>query len=124
MHTQKVLAAVDKGTRIALNKSGAWVRTVARRSLKYGKGKADPGKIPKLHTKPSPLRQLILYAYDPTAKEVVVGALEFKGKGAKLLEHGGTSDEGHVYRGNPFMKPALEVSKDKLADFMKGVVKP
>ena len=85
-----VQSAIDKGTRRALSKFGAFVRQRARTSIRKKKGVSDPGQPPHSHL--GLLRKGILFAFDPRAKSVVIGPVPTsKATGApELLEKGGT----------------------------------
>jgi hypothetical protein len=75
----------------------------------------------------SPLKDLIYFAFDPVRESVVVGPMEFKSRKNRsykvpaILEGGGTvtgitpagKTEQRKYRGNPFMKPALDKEMPK-----------
>lgn len=67
----KVRSAVDKGTRQALSKFGAFVRQRARTSIRKRKGVSQPGQPPFSHK--GILRRGILFGFDPVAKSVVIG---------------------------------------------------
>lgn len=108
---QKVQRAVDKKSRTALSRTGGFVRTAVRRSMKkapkkrtksgrmskaYQKFQGETGP-PRWHTKG--LKNNIFFFYDPRQKSVVIGPRPFRststGKpsrrksGASLLEFGG-----------------------------------
>lgn len=104
---------VEKMKLRAMRKFGAYVRTVAQRSLRYAKNKhSKPGEPPKVHTTAnysrlkinkktgkavrkalSPLRDLIFFSFDQSRDSVVIGPIGFKTKNRvpvpQLLEHGG-----------------------------------
>ena len=111
--SDKVLRAAEKGTLRGLSKCGAFVRTEAKNSLKYGEKSATPGTPPKVKrgrltrtTKKkdgttairsvSPLKELIYFAYDAGSKSVVVGPADFRSRASTryrvptVLEQGGT----------------------------------
>lgn len=108
--------AIDRGTKRALSRFGAFVWKRDKSSLRYRKGKSEAGKPPSVHrttgftrTKKnrktgveskqpaSPLRELTLFAYDPDRKSVVIGAAVFAGsrvgggKVPRVVEEGGES---------------------------------
>lgn len=90
---EKVLAAMDEATHVALLKAGAWVRKVAQRSMRYRKKASAPGQPPSARKGEagSLLRKLLFFAYDESSRQVVVGPLRL-GAGAdvpKLHEFGG-----------------------------------
>ncbi len=69
-----------------------------------------PGEPPLLHMRPSPLKRLIYFAYDPAREAVVIGPLRFRSAGAEALEYGGavrTRRRRVRIRARPFMRPAL-----------------
>lgn len=127
--------AIDRGTRSALSKFGAFVRRADRSSLKYGAGKSAPGRPPVVHrtagfTKSrksrrtgaasrqpsSPLRELVFFAYDPAGKSVVVGPALFGGSkvgggtAPRLIEEGGPGpvlSNGRLKRGHYAARPHL-----------------
>jgi len=71
---------------------------------------SEPGRPPLLHMRPSPLKHLIYFAYDPARDSVVIGPLRFGRAGAEALEYGGTvaARRRRVrIRARPFMRPAL-----------------
>ena len=106
---EEIERQVDKTKFRALSKFGAFVRTTARSSLKYPGKKArargdvsSPGNPPFVHRQSqgggSPLKNLLLFAYDPSTESVVVGPKFFETHGESrpangtvpgTLEHGG-----------------------------------
>src|SRR5262245_43139919 len=116
-----VLRALDKGTRRQLSKFGAFVRTRARSSIRKApkidvatgqvtrkrKGVelkdavSKPGNPPFSHQ--GTVRKLLFFAYDPTAKSVVIGpVVGGPATGApKRLEEGGTGVTGKGAPGGP-----------------------
>jgi hypothetical protein len=114
--SERVLARVETGKRKALSKSGSYVRTRARSSLRYRKAGASPGSPPSVHrfagftrrktnrktgvvtrNVVSPLRELLYFAYDETSDSVVIGPEAFRnayagpGVAPRALEKGGDS---------------------------------
>lgn len=86
-----ILKAVDKGTRKALSKWGAYVRSDARRSLRNAKKNrpnSRPGEPPRLHT--GELKRFLFFAYDLASKSVVVGPQKLTklGSAPETLEYG------------------------------------
>lgn len=133
-----VLDKVPAALRRALSRLGAFVRTRARSSLRYGKGTARPGRPPVAHrsagytrqstsrktgqvkSQPSsPLRELIYFGYDPASESVVVGpVLGGSATGApERLEH------GTGVRPHPFMGPALDAEKGRAGDLMRDMIR-
>lgn len=124
----RVLKAADRMTRKALSKGGAFIRRRARSSIRKRKGVSNPGSPPSSHT--GRLRNAILFAYDPARKSVVIGPHQAgkSGRGAAVLEQGGSQvvvglRKGRPlsYRARPFMGPALDAEKPKLAAQFKGM---
>ncbi len=89
-----------------LKKTGAYMRAIARNSLKYPSKKrgeaSQPGQVPLVHRPyggaESPLKRLLFFEYDPSTKSVVIGPAIFpQASGApNTLEFG-----GQVRRYNP-----------------------
>jgi hypothetical protein len=90
-----------------------------------------PGEPPKLHSRPSPLRELIFFVYDPKEKAVLIGpaaSSHTRGDATEALEHGGASMA--VTRGRrrrirveprPFMAPAMNKELPKLREWRNTV---
>lgn len=130
-----VLAAVSKARRKVLSKCGAFVRRRARSSIRKRKKSAPPGAPPSSHS--GELKRLLFFAYDFATQSVVVGPVPFAGSKAggdrrapELLERGGPvtrrTKSGaatvHRYRGNPFMKPALDAELPKFVSQFKNLI--
>lgn len=122
--------AVDNGTRRALSRFGSFVRQRARTSIRKRKATSKPGSPPSSHE--GSLRRLILFAYDPSRKSVVIGATPFKrGEAPALLEYGGTvtrkGRDGNLrvlhYRPRPFMAPAFKAELPKAALMFKDMIR-
>lgn len=125
---RSIARAVDRARRRALVRSGAYVRTVAKRSIRRRKGPSRPGQPPHSHV--GLLRDQIFYAYDPRRESVVVGPRVFHEARdvPGVLEFGGTLPVGPRgraarYPARPYMGPALERSEPKLAEFWRNSVK-
>ena len=109
----KLMKLVKKGIERSLKKCGAFVRTEAKSSLRYGKKSASPGAAPivkragmsrttkkkdgSIKTRVvSPLKELIYFAFDPATESVVVGPADFRNRASKtyrvpsILESGGS----------------------------------
>lgn len=85
----KVKRAVDRARRKALSKAGAFIRQVARTSMRRGRGSSLPGTPPRAHE--GSLRRLLFFAFDPASDSVVVGPVGFRRSEApSTLEFGGT----------------------------------
>jgi hypothetical protein len=112
----------------ALSKCGAYVRSAARRSFRKPpkKRKYNGGRAPYNIT--GKLRESIVFAYAATKKSVVIGPYLFPGvaqdvPAPQLLEFGGvvnTKTHTFIYHAYPYMRPAFERSKDKLAQFYEN----
>lgn len=121
---------VDKATRQALSRFGAFVRQRAKTSIRKRKGTSPPGGPPYSHV--GLLRKFILFAFDADRKSVVIGpTLTGEGSEApRLLEHGGDttletrrgSKRAH-YRRRPFMGPAFEQEQRKLPALWQNSVR-
>lgn len=77
-----------------LSKSGALLRKIAQRSMRYRKNKSAPAGSPPFAHKPKAfLRQFLTFSYDPNTKSVVVGPENLgKNKPAgNVQEFGGAS---------------------------------
>jgi hypothetical protein len=88
----KVRRAVDRATRSALSKSGAFIRQRARTSMRRRRGSSAPGSPP--HTHEGSLRRLLFFAYEPApgGGSVVVGPVGFRRSDApNTLEFGGAA---------------------------------
>jgi hypothetical protein len=72
-----VANAVDAGTRRALSKFGAFVRTRSRSSIRKRKKASKPGQPPSSHV--GTLKKLIFFTYDQQKKSVVIGPTKFAG---------------------------------------------
>lgn len=122
--TEKVRRMVDAGTRRALSKAGAFIRTRARSSIRRRKDVSRPGQPPSSHE--GSLRKLLFFAYDARTKSVVVGPVPFKrGEAPALLERGGMATRRGKqarYRPRPFMLPALEAEKPNIPGAFAGVL--
>jgi hypothetical protein len=88
----KVRRAVDRATRRALSKSGAFIRQRARTSMRRRRGSSAPGSPPHAHE--GSLRRMLFFAYDPAPDggSVVVGPVGFRRSEApNTLEFGGAA---------------------------------
>ncbi len=98
---EKVKKAMDEATHFALLSSGAWVRSVARRSMRYRKSPSRPGEPPSARQGParSLLRRMLYFAYDAQGDEVVAGPVKLGQESGvpNLHEFGGI--QGVIQRG-------------------------
>lgn len=124
---EKVLKSLDRATKKALSKFGAFVRQRSRTSIRSRKKVSMIGEPPSSHT--GTLKKLIFFAYEADKKTVVIGPTPFgKGQAPSLLESGGVavSSRGKRlnYRPRPFMKPAFDTElAAKPAEFWKDEMK-
>lgn len=129
---QKVMRATDAGTRIALSKIGAFVRTRMKSRMRRRKRSARAGESPSVHA--GQLRDLIYFGYDPIGKSVDIGPVVFKkGEAPRLNEFGGqaqrTEKSGKSitvhYQKHPFAAPALqdEIAAGTIPAAWAGAVK-
>jgi hypothetical protein len=120
-NSAKVLALLGKKTSRMLFKAGGFARTFAQRSMRTKKGASPAGSPPHSHGNKL-LRKLLYFHVDAKAKVVRVGPLKKVStasfKVPRLHEKGGTVNgkrgTGH-YPARPYMEPALEATKPKLA---------
>lgn len=130
--TKAVRGSVDKATRRALSKFGAFVRKSSRSSIRIRKAVSRPGAPPSSHT--GLLKRLILFGYDPRKRSVVIGPVRFTrragGEAPSLLEYGGRGTvtrfdkkKRATWSPRPFMGPAMEKEKSKLPAIWRDSVK-
>ena len=131
-----VLRAVDAATRRTLSRAGAYVRAAARKSVRSRAGTSKSGHAPHSHT--GLLKRFIFFAYDPSARSVIIGPARLRGRGygeaPALLELGGRASwtvngrGGRTYhpryKARPYMGPALKRSQRALPDLWANSVKP
>jgi hypothetical protein len=126
-----VRSAVDKATRRALSKFGAFVRTRARTSIRKRRGTSPPGGPPFSHT--GFLRRFIFFGYDRDRRSVVIGpVLAGSRSGApENLEYGGRAEvrrrdgraESAAVRPRPFMGPAFQEELPGFPDLWRDSVR-
>lgn len=119
---EAITGAVDKGTRKALSKFGAFVRKNSRQSIKRKKGVSPPGSPPYAHGAANIKR--IFFGYDQAARSVVIGpVLAGSMSGApERLEEGGTY-KGRRYAARPFMLPAFKTELQKVGNDFRNLIK-
>lgn len=132
----KVQRAVDRKSRTALSRTGGFVRTAVRRSMKKRpKKKKVTSGPPRWVTRG--LKDNIFFFYDPKKQSVVIGPRPFRStatgvpttrkSGASLLEFGGgarikqTNRRGQPwvaakFRPRQFMAPQQDVAQAKLKE--------
>jgi hypothetical protein len=130
---------LDPEVRKALGRLGGYARRVARNSLKYGPphAAAGAGEPPLVHQlggftrakknkktgatarqPASPLKELLLYAYDPGSRSVVAGPALWpgsRGGGARVLT---AVEERH-----PVMGPALRKTLPQVGPNFKALIR-
>ena len=103
---KKIIRAMDRATRQALSKAGAFVRRTAKSSIRKRKRKSAPGEPPSSHT--GKLRRFIFFAYEAQAQTVVIGPAKLTSVmsegAAETLEHGGVSKIVRRRKGKPARK--------------------
>ncbi|TWT40518.1 hypothetical protein RAS1_42300 [Phycisphaerae bacterium RAS1] len=118
---RRVTGAVDRTSRRALSRGGAFIRTSARSSIRTRRRASRPGQPPSSHS--GLLRRWILFAYDPARKSVVIGAAALNGTRRlrnpvpSVLEFGGEARIGKrsvSIAARPYMRPAYEKERPKL----------
>lgn len=125
----KIIKMLDRKSRNALIKAGAYIRRSAMQSMRSSKKSAPPGQPPRAHKNPY-LKTGIRFGYDANERRMVCGPLlrqQTRGLGIpKLLEKGGMviRMQGQklrqmTYKGNPYMQPALDKNVNKIADSFK-----
>ena len=128
---QRVLNATSRAERRVLSRFGAFVRQRSRTSIRPRKGTSPPGSPPFSHS--GLLRRNIFFAFDPSARSVVIGPIRLNAKAGlapHLLEHGGSTTVRRggrlrpaVYRPRPYMRPALEAEQPKLPTLWKNSIR-
>lgn len=130
-----VMDAMDKATKQALSKFGAFVRTRARSSIRKRKKISQPGQPPSSHT--GLLKDKLFFVFERERKGVVIGPARLNKPGLpapQLLEQGGavtvtrrtkagkTKQVRRVYQPRPFMGPAFEKERPKLPELWQNAV--
>jgi len=130
-----VRSAADRTARRVLSKFGAFVRRAAKSSIRKRKRTSAPGEPPSSHT--GLLRRFIFFGYDRGRRSVVIGPMRLNqkvGDAPAALEHGGVSTVVEGLRGRrrkrrvgirarPYMGPAFEQERPKLAAMWRDSVK-
>lgn len=127
---ETVKRATDRYERKVLTKTGAFGRTVMRRSFRRTSTVSAPGRPPHSHV--GLLRDLTYFAYDQQAGSVVVGPILFKRKKGtsktlpELLDQGGVVSENgetKTYRARPFVDPALTAAANEMQQIQRDALK-
>ncbi len=146
----KIQSASEKASFKILAKFGAYVRTTARQSLKYGDKPSAAGSPPTIHktttrTKTnrktgeqkvqsvSPFKEHIFFDVDRSTRSVVIGPALLPGKIGKALpalEYGGMSamirrqkEVATQIKPHPTMQPALEKNVPKFPALFVNAIK-
>ncbi len=145
-----IIKAMDKASRKAQSKMGAFIRRRAKSSLKYKDTSAVSGSPPFVHqgrrftrkTKrkgietqrpASPLRELLFFAYDVDKKTTIIGPAVWSSSKVKgvpgILEKGGSGsvlDQGvrksASFAPHPFMMPALKAELPNFRELLRGSI--
>jgi hypothetical protein len=136
---QKVASLIDSDTRKYMNRVGGFMRLTIRRSMRDHKGTAPIGSAPFAHTRR--IKETVVYGLDPARLSMVVGPTKLNAKNTgilPLLEDGGEAERllgDHLeqttrglvwtdlkprmakYGARPFIAPAAEKVKPRLAGF-------
>ena len=130
--TKAVRGKVDAGTRRVLSKFGAFVRRIARSSIRKRKKPSSPGVPPSSHI--GLLKKFIFFGYEPAKRSVVIGPVRLSQKGRgeapHLLEYGGATkverrgkSKRAKVRPRPFMGPAFEKEQPQLPAMWRDSVR-
>lgn len=141
MNTQAVLTPAEKFQNRLLKQFGAYVRTIARRSIKPANRKrqiSEPGQPPLFHRGRLTYKDTIFFVADAKRKEVVIGGVLLSDTNAEtavpgVLEHGGIaifrqkSGKSKAFRRTtrvkprPHMQPAFDKAVEKfLPELIRG----
>ena len=117
----KVMRAVRRANIRSLGHAGAYIRKVARHSIRRSPNPSAPGRPP--HTRKGQLRRSILYAVTKDKQSVVIGpSVALVGTSAMAHEFGGRYKRERYPR-RRFMGPALEQTRAKLPRHWAGSVR-
>lgn len=132
-----VINATDRATKSVFSKFGAFVRRVARSSIRRRKKSSAPGMPPSSHT--DLLKKFIFFGYDAEKKSVVIGPVLLNGTSGtapEVLEKGGTAvitqsstarlkreKKTIVIKKRPYMQPAFEKVKPQLPAMWANSIK-
>lgn len=121
-----MVTQMDRARKRLGNRSGAYLRTVARSRLRQRRRRSRPGESPSSHNRA--LRNSILFDYDANTGDVIVGPTTYRNRkiagvtGAQALEFGGPFVDSKGRRGymraRPYMLPALEKSIPRIRSFI------
>lgn len=134
--TERVVRRAERAREKVLKKSGAYVRQVAKNSLRSvppkDKRYSKPGEAP--FSRLGHLKHMILFAYDHRTKSVVVGPALIRSSSQvpRILERGGTETvlmgkerkpTSVRYQARPYMVPAVMKSLDKIKEHWRDQIK-
>lgn len=147
----KVKDAMTAAAHRVLSRFGAYVRQRAKTSLRYRERSSLPGNPPSAHRTMlrrrtnkktgtrtvqavSPLRELILFAYDSTRHSVVIGPalLRAGSKVPSVLEYGGVGEvrdpitrrvRKATFAPRPYMRPAFDEELKLLPPNWRDIIK-
>ena len=109
---RKIEKRVKQANIRSLNHAAAYIRQVARHSIKRSQKAASPGQPP--HTRRGLYRRAILFSVEKAKQSAVIGPdYSIAGQSAMVHEHGGIR-YGRRYPKRPFMGPALRAAAPKL----------
>jgi len=125
---RRIERSADRAKQRAQRQPAAWIRVVARRSIRKRKGYSKPGQPPSSHH--GALKGGIFYVWDRTTKSTVVGPVRMgsrrgSGQVPELLEKGGTIRQvvrrkgrptrrySAHYEPRPYMAPALAKARQQ-----------
>lgn len=125
---RRVQRKARDATITSLGRAGAYLRGIARRSIKVAADASRPGKPP--HTRRGRLKNAILYAVEKPRQGVVIGSTASEiGRVGSTHEFGGTEPpkkrrgKRRKYPARPFMGPALQIAKERLPKFWANSVR-
>lgn len=119
----RVQRAVDRAVKSALSRVGAFIRRRAKSSIRKRRRISMPGHPPSSHV--GLLKKYILFGYEPRRKTVVVGAVDFSGRGVpRTLERGGPVRFAGGLRANKraIMKPRPYIGPAAQAEVRAGTI--
>ena len=118
--TKSVLAAEAKADNRALSKAAFAIYKDAKESIARSKEASDPGQPP--HSRRGQIKRAIVYSVEKDVGIAVIGPREsIVGESGEAHEFGGEY-KGGDYPERPFMGPALEKNKDRIAAFWTAEV--
>lgn len=108
--------AMDRASRRVFSRFGAFVRQIAKTSIRRRRDSAPPGSPPSSHT--GLLRRFIFFFWDPSTRSVVIGPAALNQRAAAvapaLLEYGGS-----VHRKAQTIQVPVDMGRDHAGKFLK-----